>query len=261
MTQFQRLVGLMARLRSPDGCPWDREQTHQTLKPFLIEETYEVLDAIDTGGDRELKEELGDLLLQVVFHAQLAYEDRRFSIEDVAAAISDKLLRRHPHVFGDVTAENAEQVLKNWEAIKTEERREKGDQAPSALEGIPRQLPALLRSERLQDKAARAGFDWSDREDVAEKTREEVEEFLTAYRSGDADNIENELGDFLFSIVNLARYLNVSPEDALSRTNRKFDARFRYIERKLAGQNRDLGGATAEEIDALWEEAKTNGIE
>jgi tetrapyrrole methylase family protein/MazG family protein len=259
MSQFDRLVEIMSRLRAPDGCPWDKEQTHETLKPYLIEESYEVLDAIDGGDDRELADELGDVLLQVVFHAQLASETGRFTVDDVARAISDKLERRHPHVFGDVPADDTATVVKNWEAIKREENKDKGSQRTSRLDGVSRQLPALLRAENIQKKAARVGFDWDRLDEVTAKAREEVNEFAEALEKGEATHVEEELGDLLFSLVNVARFVGVSPEGALTRTNQKFIARFRYIEKKLEEQGLTPDDATLELMDELWEEAKSRG--
>ena len=257
MTQFERLVEIMRRLRAPDGCPWDREQTHETLKPYLIEEAYEVLDAIDGGNDANLAAELGDVLLQVVFHAQMASEGGRFDVEDVSRAIVEKLERRHPHVFGDVRADTPEAVVENWEAIKETEKQEKDDQSKGLLDDVPRHLPALLRAENLQKKAARVGFDWDRLEEVTTKAKEEVDEFIeTLEREEAPERIREELGDLLFSIVNVARFVGVSPEDALTRTNQKFISRFRYIERKLEQQGTSLAEATLEQMDVLWEEAK-----
>ncbi len=255
MSELDRLVNLMARLRGPDGCPWDREQTHQSLKPYLIEETYEALDAIDRDDSDGLRDELGDVLLQVVFHAQLAREDARFTLDDVAATTSEKLIRRHPHVFGKATADTPGQVVDNWEAIKSRERREKGLN-PSILDGIPRQLPALLRARRIQERAARSGFDWQNTDEVVDKVREEVGEFLEAWREADQTGVEEELGDLLFSLVNLARFLKICPENALRKTVRKFETRFRYIEHELAKQGRNPQDASLEEMDRLWEASK-----
>jgi len=262
MTQFERLVDIMRKLRAPDGCPWDREQTHQTLKPYLIEEACEVLDAIDANDDRALAEELGDVLLQVVFHAQVASEDDRFTVEDVARAISEKLERRHPHVFGDVKADTPEAVLKNWDDIKKEEKADKGEDQVGLLDDVPRHLPALMRAEVLQKKAARVGFDWKEVKEVADKTREEVTEFIETVEQQDSEErVTEELGDLLFSIVNVARFVGLSPEEALSRTNRKFIERFRYIEKKLASSGSSPAEATLEEMDALWDEAKNGGTD
>ncbi len=257
MSELDRLVNLMARLRGPDGCPWDREQTHQSLKPYLIEETYEALDAIDRNDDDGLRDELGDVLLQVVFHAQLAREDARFTLDDVAAATSEKLIRRHPHVFGNATAETPGQVIENWESIKSREKREKGLN-PSILDGIPGHLPALLSAQRVQERAARSGFDWTDTDEVVDKVREEVDEFLEAWRGADQTGVEEELGDLLFSLVNLARFLKVCPENALRKTVGKFETRFRYIEQELGKQGKNPQNASLEEMDRLWEASKEN---
>ena len=257
MTQFERLVEIMRRLRAPDGCPWDREQTHETLKPYLIEEAYEVLDEIDGGNDANLAAELGDVLLKVVFHAQMASEEGRFGVEDVSRAIVEKLERRHPHVFGDVRADTPEAVVENWEAIKEAEKQEKDDQSKGLLDDVPRHLPALLRAENLQRKAARVGFDWDKLEEVTTKAKEEVAEFIeTLDREDSPERVREELGDLLFSIVNVARFVGVSPEDALTRTNQKFISRFQYIERKLEQQGTSPAEATLEQMDVLWEEAK-----
>ena len=255
MSQFDRLVEIMDRLRKPDGCPWDRKQTHHTLKPYLVEETYEVLDAVDAGDDRELKEELGDVLLQIVFHAQIAREEGRFTADDVAAAISEKLIRRHPHVFGDATVDDADQVVQNWEAIKSQEKQEKG-QEDSVLNGVPRHLPGLFRARRVQEKAAKVGFEWADAEEAAGKVREEVEEFLQAQDADDAAHVEEELGDLLFALVNVARFLGCCPEEALRKTIDKFTARFRFIETELEKAGKHALTATIEEMDRLWEKAK-----
>ena len=259
MTPFEKLVSIMARLRSPGGCPWDREQTHRTLRPYLIEEAYEVLDALDNGGDDDFRDELGDLLLQVVFHAQIAAEERRFDIHDVARAINDKLVRRHPHVFGDTRADTADEVLTNWEKIK---REEKGPDGPgsegpvSVLDGLPASLPALLQAYRIQEKVARVNFDWDDVKEVLEKVVEEIDEVRRALEHGDRTKIEEEMGDLLFSLVNLSRHLNVPPEDALRGSNDKFMRRFRYIEAALELRGESLERATFGELDALWDEAK-----
>ena len=254
MTPFEELVDIMAKLRSEAGCPWDREQTHQSLRPYLIEEAYEVLDALDNGEDGDFRDELGDLLLQVVFHAQIANEEKRFDIHDVARAINDKLVRRHPHVFGDTRADTADEVLTNWEKIKREEKGDEGRR--SVLDGLPAGMPALLRAYRIQEKVARVNFDWDDVKEVLEKVSEEIVEVRRALENGDRAEIEEEMGDLLFSLVNLSRHLNVPPEDALRRSNDKFIRRFRYIEAALELKGENLERATFEELDALWEEAK-----
>jgi tetrapyrrole methylase family protein/MazG family protein len=255
LSEFQRLVEIMARLRAPGGCPWDRAQSRQDLKPYLVEETYEVLDAIEKGDLGLLQEELGDLLLQVVFHAQIASEDGHFSIEDVCRGINEKLVRRHPHVFGEVQAETAEEVLVNWEAIKTAEKAEKngGETVPSVLAGVPKVLPALLKAYRLQQKAARVGFDWEERGQVEEKVREEWAELNDAVAEGDKDHVREELGDFLFALVNLSRFLDIDPEDALQLANGKFMRRFQGIEEEAKARGRDIHGMTLAEMDEIWD--------
>ncbi len=252
---FERLVGIMARLRGEGGCPWDREQTRDSLKPFILEEAYEVLEALDEGDLEKLKEELGDLLLQVIFQAQVASERGEFTIAEVLTLIADKLVRRHPHVFGEAKATTAREVLHNWELLKQNERREKGGKA-SALDGVPKELPALLRAHRLQEKASRVGFDWKEAGEVFRKVEEELSELKTAARTASLQRIEEELGDLLFALVNLARFLQVNPEDALRKAITRFITRFQYIEEAMAERGKDLSEASLEEMDALWEEAK-----
>ena len=253
MSQFNRLTDIMGQLRSPSGCPWDREQNHQSLKPYLMEEAYEVLEAIDLNDDDEMKEELGDLLLQVVFHAQIASEEKRFTIEDVAGAIADKLIRRHPHVFGDVQADTPDEVIKNWETIKAGE---KPGSRTSLLDGVPKHLPALFKARRLQEKAAKVGFEWDHIDEVAQKVHEETQELVEARQTGQTKHIREEFGDLLFSLVNLARFLDICPEEALTQTNRKFQTRFQYIETELTKIGRTPQEASLEEMDVLWEKAK-----
>jgi tetrapyrrole methylase family protein/MazG family protein len=255
---FTELVGIMARLRGENGCPWDREQTSESIKPYLVEETYEVLEAIDEQDPGKLREELGDLMLQIVFHAQMAEEAGTFDIADVLAGINDKLRRRHPHVFGDVKAETSQEVLFNWEQIKKAERQKAMGQA-SLLDGVPRELPALLRAHRVQEKASRVGFDWKEAHEVLLKVEEEFAELRTAMEGQAAEQVEAELGDLLFSLVNLSRFLAVNPEEALRKTIARFIARFRYIEEELSRRGRSLGQATLQELDALWAEAKAHG--
>jgi tetrapyrrole methylase family protein/MazG family protein len=252
MSQFDRLVDIMKRLRGPNGCPWDKEQTPETLKPYLIEEAYEVIDAIDNKGDSDIAEELGDVLLQVVFHAQIATEENRFTIEDVAQAISDKLVRRHPHVFGDVKVETSDQVVQNWERIKLQEK-EHPKEEESVLSGVPRHLPALLRALQMQKKAGRVGFDWEKTEEVVQKVEEELQELQNAQTQ---EEKQEEFGDVLFSLVNLARFLKIDPEEALTQTIAKFQNRFAYIEAELKKKGQSPQGATLEEMDILWENAK-----
>ena len=254
---FAELVKVMARLRAADGCPWDREQTHASLKPYLLEEAYEALEAIDVGDDGELCKELGDVLLQVVFHAQIAGEEGRFSIDDVARAIVDKLIHRHPHVFGDLEVDGADQVVTNWERIKKEERCGK-DRQPSVLDGVPKQLPALLRAQRIQGKASRVGFDWDEIAGPLAKVEEEFAELRKAMEVGSAAEIEEEFGDLLFALVNVGRFLKVAPEDTLRRAVEKFERRFRQVEETARTQGRDLQEMSMQEMDQIWNQIKKN---
>jgi tetrapyrrole methylase family protein/MazG family protein len=253
--KFQILVELMSRLRAPGGCPWDREQTFDSIKPYTLEETYEVLDAIDRRDWGELSEELGDFLLQAVFFAQMAAEEGHFRIEDSLDAINQKLVRRHPHVFGEQSAETAGDVKRIWGEVKAAERKEKGHGA-GLLASVPRALPALVEGQQIASRAAGAGFDWENPEQVIEKLHEELAEFAEARRGGDPEELEDELGDMLFVLVNLARFVKVDPEQALRRTNLKFRQRFGYIERKLAERGKTLQESNIEEMEALWQEAK-----
>lgn len=255
---IQRLLAIMERLRGPGGCPWDREQTLRSLRPYVLEETYEVLEAIDAGDVREHCEELGDLLLQIVFQAQLRAEEGAFGFAEVADAISNKLVSRHPHVFGDAQVSDAEEVLKQWAALKREEKRARGG-GESVLEGVPRELPALARADRLTEKASRIGFDWPDAGGARAKVDEELRELDEAIAGGDRDAVEHELGDLLFAVANLSRKLGVPPEEALRGTIARFVSRFGHVERELARRGVPHAGATLAEMDALWDEAK--GIE
>jgi len=254
MTHFEAFKEIMARLRARDGCPWDKEQTHQTLKAYLVEEAYEVIEAIDRKDDQALKEELGDLLLQIVFHARIAEEEGRFGMEEVLESTIEKLKRRHPHVFGEVEVEDSQEVLANWEKIKKAERTGGGHE--SVLDGVPAHLPALLKARRVQEKASRVGFDWDTLDGMLAKVEEELAEFRRAYAGRDSAKVEEELGDILFSLVNVARFVEACPEDALRRTIDRFSTRFKYIESALSEQGVDLKRATFEEMDALWEKAK-----
>ena len=248
------LVDLMATLRGPRGCPWDRKQTTESLKPFLIEETYEVIDALDEGDPAKVREELGDLLFQIIFHAQLAAEKGEFTIGDVIATNVEKMTRRHPHVFGDAKAETAAEVLANWEEIK---KKEKGqEQRKSILEGVPRSMPSLIRAHKLQEKAAKVGFDWSRLDEALPKLDEEIAEFKESLQTRDAARIEEELGDIFFMLVNLSRFLEVDPEEALRKTISKFIRRFRYIEESAADAGRSLKEMTLDEMEQLWQESK-----
>ncbi len=252
MDSFQKLLGIMAALRAENGCPWDREQTRESLTPYLVEETYEVLEAIEENSPHKIKEELGDLLFQIVFHCQLAKERGEFSMEDVIDAISQKMIGRHPHVFGNANYETSEQVLKQWE----ERKKEEGKNRESILEGVPKELPSLLKAHRIQSRAARVGFDWNRISDVMEKLDEELSEFREALDQKDQAGIEDELGDVFFVLVNISRFVGVNPEDALRKTISKFISRFRYIEMKAASAGQKLSDMTLEEMDALWDEAK-----
>lgn len=249
---FDRLVEIMASLRGKKGCPWDREQTHQSLKPFLIEETYEVLEAIDEDDPEKIKEELGDLLFQIIFHSRLAEEKGQFNIYDVIKGISEKMIARHPHVFGNEKYETSEAVLKQWEDRKKDE----GKTRESILEGIPKELPSLLRAQKIQARVARVGFDWEKVEDVLKKLDEELDEFKEALNKQKQKEIEDELGDIFFVLVNISRFVGVNPEDALRKTISKFISRFRYIEMKASEMGRNLSDMTLSEMDNLWEEAK-----
>ncbi len=251
-----RLIAIMARLRDPDGgCPWDLEQTFATIAPYTIEEAYEVADAIERGDMGELKDELGDLLLQVVYHARMAEEAGDFAFAEVAAAVADKMVRRHPHVFGAEEVRDAADQTARWEAIKASERAGKG-QAKSALDGVPLALPALTRATKLTRRAARVGFDWPTTAEVTAKVREELAEVEAEIAAGDLDKAREELGDLLFACANLARKLEVEPEAALRAANAKFVRRFAHIEARLAAQDRGPEQSDLAEMDALWNEAK-----
>ena len=250
-----RLLEVVARLRGPDGCPWDRKQTLASLKPYLIEESYEVLDAIDEGDPGHHCEELGDVLLQVVLQSQICSEKGDFAFDDVADGIAEKLIRRHPHVFGDVDVANADEVVRNWEAIKAEERA--GEEAPRSIaDGIPRQLPSLRRAETVQARAARVGFDWSDIADVVRKVEEELGEVQEALASGNAEHVHDELGDLFFALVNLCRFRQVDAESALESTIRKFTRRFHEVERRIHADGLSLEECTLEQMDAHWDQIK-----
>ncbi|MBI3327590.1 MAG: nucleoside triphosphate pyrophosphohydrolase [Nitrospinae bacterium] len=251
---LDRLAEIMARLRSPNGCPWDRAQDSTSLKPYLLEEAYEVLEALEGGDPQKLREELGDLLFQVIFHAQLAREREEFDIYAILEGTIAKMIRRHPHVFGSATASTPKEALQNWEEIKRQETA--ATRATSVLDGVPRRLPSLLRAQRLQDKAARVGFDWERTEQVWEKLEEEMRELRATLATQDQAKAEAELGDVLFSMVNLARFLEINPDEALHKTMTKFIRRFQFIEQALSRQGKTLKQATLAEMDALWEQAK-----
>ncbi|MEW6775172.1 MAG: nucleoside triphosphate pyrophosphohydrolase [Bdellovibrionota bacterium] len=273
---FERLVGVVARLRAPDGCPWDREQNLSTIKPFTLEETHELLEAIDSGDDSAIVEELGDLLLQVILDAQIGADEGRFNLIQVVEHLADKLVRRHPHVFGDVKAHTPAQVVSNWEALKRAEKQER----PSALSGVPVTLPALARACRVSEKSARVGYDWPRREMLFDKLKEEVGELADELFPGGKipdvpasaegkilpdepvrdparlARIEEELGDVLFVVANIARRWGVNPEEALRKTNRKFERRFHYIEQALARQGKKITDVSLEEMEALYQEGR-----
>jgi MazG family protein len=263
--RFDRLVEIMTTLRGPNGCPWDKQQDFSSLKPMLVEEVYEVLEAIDNQDYDGLAEELGDLLLHVIFHAQLGKEASQFDINTVIEKISDKLVRRHPHVFGNESASTPEEVIKNWEAIKAEEKAEKlkhrTPEQRSLLEGIPSKLPAIHEAHQISSRAARVGFDWPDIDGIFEKLQEETHELKEVISAGGderrRERLEDEIGDMLFVIVNIARYLKIDSESALKRANRKFKARFRYMEAELAKQGKSLEETPMEEMEALWQKAKS----
>jgi len=246
------LIKIMSALRGKKGCPWDREQTMESLKPFIVEEAYEVLEAIDEKNPEAVKEELGDLLFQIVFQCQIAKEKGEFEMSDVIEKIGRKMIARHPHVFGDADYQTSAEVLVHWEAQKKLE----GKQRESLLEGVPKTLPSLLRAHRLQDRAPRVGFDWDKIDDVMKKLDEEIGEFREAMEKKQEDAIEEELGDVLFMLVNISRFIGVNPEDALRKTISKFISRFRYIEMTAADSGKKLSDMTLAEMDALWDEAK-----
>jgi MazG family protein len=254
--KFQQLVSVMARLRAPDGCPWDREQTFDSIKPYTLEETYEVLQAIDDRDWTELAQELGDFMLQAVFYAQMASEQKLFRIEDALDAINQKLIRRHPHVFGEQSAASADDVKRIWGEVKAGEKKEKGRAADGLLSGVPRALPALVEAQQISSRAAGVGFDWENPEQVLDKLHEELAEFAEARRIASQDALEDEMGDLLFVLVNLARFAKVDPEQALRRTNAKFRARWSHIETTLTAQGRKPQDATIGELEALWQQAK-----
>lgn len=252
--EFARLVETVAKLRSPEGCPWDREQTHDSLKRYAIEETYEVIEAIESGVPDKLEDELGDLLLQVLLHAEIASESRQFDIADVCRRIREKLVRRHPHVFADTQVSGVQDVLHNWEQIK---RAEPGyDERTSVLDGVPAALPALMRAAKLSKKAAKTGFDWPDARSIIDNLKEETAELEEALERGDRDEIASEIGDALFTLVNIARWTQVDPEEALRDMLERFTNRFRKIEDEAARSGRNLQDMTLEEMDRVWDQAK-----
>jgi len=254
MEEFSELVDLMARLRAPGGCPWDREQDHQSLKPYLLEEAYEVLEAIDRGSDEKLCDELGDLLLQIVFHAQIGSEEGQFDIAAVCRGISGKLLNRHPHVFGDAHVRDSDEVIDNWERIKRAEPL--NEDRVSILDGVPKALPALQKATKVQKRVAKVGFDWDDHHGPADKVHEELEEVQAAVESGDPERLVAEIGDLLFAVVNLARRLGVDSEDALHLAVARFGERFRLMEQRAEAEGIEMQGLSLAELDRLWDAAK-----
>ena len=247
--KFEKLWEIMKLLRKE--CPWDKEQTHDSIKAATLEETHEVIEAIDLKDYKELKTELGDLLLHIIFHSAIAEDNKTFSINDVIDSITEKLIRRHPHVFGDVQVNDTKDVVKNWEEIKLSEGRN------SVLEGVPKNLPGLARAFRLQEKASKVGFDWDKKEDVWKKVIEEIEEMHEMERNGDKENLEAELGDVFFALTNYARFLGINPENAIRRTNEKFIARFNYVEDKIKESGRNIYQSNLVEMDKYWEESKS----
>ena len=254
---FNELVELMRKLRSKDGCPWDKEQNHSTLKPHLVEEAYELIDAIDSGDPDKLKEELADLFFHIIFHCQIAKEKGEFNIENVMATCLDKMTRRHPHVFGDATAATPEEVIHQWEQIK---KKEKGyEERRFIVDGLPKHLPALQKAQKLQKKVAKVGFDWTNINDVIAKVDEELAEVKEAISENKPENIEEEVGDLLFSIVNLSRFLKLDTENVLHKTIYKFVERFKKVEMELAAMGKDIEKCTLEEMDAIWNKIKNEG--
>ncbi len=252
---FQGLLNIMEKLRGDGGCPWDKEQTRESLKPFILEEAYELIEAIESGDPEKMKEELGDLLFQIVFQCQVAKERKEFEISDVIEKITKKMITRHPHVFGEAEYRTSAEVIVQWE----EQKKLEGKRRESILEGVPEALPSLLRAHRLQNRAASVGFDWNKVGDALKKLDEEVKDFKEALETKEKNEIGEELGDILFMLVNVSRFIGVNPEDALRKTITKFISRFRYIEMKAADNGRKLSDMTLSEMDKLWEEAKDKG--
>lgn len=251
---FERLTEILVKLRGPDGCPWDKEQTHKTIQPHLLEEAHEVVETIDHGDFVAFKEELGDLLVQIFFHSQLASEAGRFNVNEVAQATCEKLIRRHPHIFGDTKAKDTKEVLENWEKIKAKER--EGKKKNSLLDGLPKALPALVQAFRIGEKTSRVGFDWKDQTGPLEKIKEELAELDESLVGKNKNEIEHELGDLFTALANLSRHLQIDPETALRKANQRFIARFQWIETTARSQGRNLQDLSPAEWDRLWEEAK-----
>ncbi len=264
---FAKLINLMEKLRSPEGCPWDREQTHETLKPMLIEEAYEVLEALDCADSEKLCEELGDLLFQVIFHSRIAEEEGRFDAQEVCRRLYEKMVRRHPHVFGDRSFSDSKELLRNWEDLKAEERAAAGQRVrkQSLLDGVPEKLPAMQTTHQLTSKASRVGFDWSNLREIRHKIDEEFEELERALEKDDEEAVREEIGDLIFTVLNVARFLEIDSETALRRANRKFKKRFRRMERHFDSHGRSLKDLTLDEMEQFWQsnklglEKKTSG--
>lgn len=254
---FEELVEIMKKLRAPGGCPWDKKQTLETLKEYVIEESYELIDAIDSKDVKNICEECGDLLLQIVFIAQIAAENDWFEVQEIIESLCDKLKRRHPHVFGDLKVRDSEEVRRNWDMIKLQERESKKEE-PSRLTGIPRSMPALLRAYAIQERAAKVGFDWEkgNLDPIWAKIDEEIRELRKALDEGDAGEVKEEIGDLLFAVVNLSRHIGVNPEEALQGANEKFSARFRFIEESVEGKGRSFNEYSLDELETLWQSAK-----
>jgi len=252
MSKFNKLVDIMKKLRSPDGCPWDREQSYKDIATHTLEETYEVLDAIDRGDLNDLKEELGDLLLQIIFYSQIADEENQFNIDDVIEGISKKLIHRHPHVFGDTKANTSDEVVERWEMLKLKEGKK------SVLGGVPKSLPALLKAYRIGEKASRIGFDWEDTEGILSKIEEEARELHEARKNQDPQKTEDEYGDLLFTLANIGRFLKIDPETALRKATNKFITRFQFMEKIISEKKKNIDSLTPDEWDNLWKKAKEN---
>jgi MazG family protein len=250
--EVDRFIEIVARLRAPGGCPWDREQTHRSLLSCLLDESYEFFEAVEENDDGKMREELGDLLLQVVLHAQLAADDGKYTIEEVAADISEKLIRRHPHVFGEVEVSSSTEVLHNWEKIKKREKKHRR----YIVDDIPEAMPALFRAEKMQRRVARVGFDWTEIKPALDKVVEEFNEFREAIEQGNQEHAEEELGDIMFALVNVARHHKICAEDALRKTTRKFARRFRFIEDRINESGNDIAQTSLAEMDRIWDEAK-----
>ncbi|MBN1624163.1 MAG: nucleoside triphosphate pyrophosphohydrolase [Clostridia bacterium] len=255
---FDDLQKIMAKLRGPEGCPWDREQTHESLKRHMLEETYEALEAIEAADDEMMKEELGDVLLQIVFHGCIAEEDGRFDTSDIVDAISRKLIERHTHVFGEDIAKDSKAVLKNWDRIKNKSKGLKSH--TEKINAIPKTYPALLRSLKIQEKAAKAGFDWNEVDGAIEKTMEEINEFMEACQNKDKQTIKNEMGDLLFSLVNVCRFMDIEPEITLQETSDRFSRRFAYVEESVHKIGKVMEDMSLAELDELWDKAKEEGL-